>query len=242
MKGKVIAIVLCVLGLVAGSVFAQSSTVFSIGASYWRAALEYDQRALAEEFGDMSIDPGNLFGPYLNIRMGKLVLGGSMFVGSFNVDYGSLLEDYGVTSDMKIKRTDLNFSVGYSLARNLTLFGAYKDMTYKTEGTFTYQDSWSGTSQTITEEDEQKGSFVGGGLSLILPFSGSPLFAYGSAAYLAANNDDWADITTVTLGLGVSLQSNLSAMVGYRVDAMGDNQKDQEKIKGVTATLAYTIR
>ncbi len=242
MKGKAIAILLVVLGLMAGSTMAQ--TVFSVGANYWRAALEYDQA----ELGDISIDPGNLIGPYLNIRSGKLVIGGSMSLGNFKMNYGDTFGDmFGmdVTVDAKVKRTDLNFSVGYSLSRNLTLFGAYKDQKYKFEGSISYEDPWTGETETEDFSDEmpeQKGSFVGGGLSLVLPFSSSPLFAFGSAAYLAANGDDWGDITTVTFGLGLATSSNISLMVGYRMDSMGNDEKDKEKIKGVTATVAYTIR
>ncbi|HDQ45877.1 MAG TPA: hypothetical protein ENN17_10340 [bacterium] len=244
MKARGIVIALCIFCLASGYAFAQSGTVFSVGVSYWRAALEFEFEEEDEFDVDWSIKPANLLGPYANVRLGNLVLGGSMFTGTFVVDFGDLFDIWDTKYDLKIKRTDLNFSAGYSLSRNLTLFGAYKDMTYKFEESLTYEDYWTGYETTEKDEWEEKGSFVGGGLSLVFPFPGSSLFAYGSAAYLSAQKEDWSNITTLTVGLGMALQPNLSAMVGYRVDSSSNDDEEgiTEKIKGITATLAYTFR
>lgn len=217
-----------------------AQTAVTIGANYWNATMDYGGTGL-EEIG-LEIEPGNMFGPYLNLRLGKAVLGTSMFFGEFNFEFGDLfLSDISFS----VKRTDMNFSLGYNLSRNVNVFGAYKLMKLKGESTFI--DFW-GQPQTYSVEDEF--AYAGGGLSLMLPFADSPLFAFGSAAYLTYVGEEEgedeevteiADIKAITAGLGFYSRSGLSIMVGYRADFSGEGE-GEEKIHGIMATLAYTIR
>ena len=96
----------------------QAQTAVTIGGHYWYAQPDVK----GGTFGNVEASPGNMFGPYLNLRVGKLALGTSMFFGTFNYDY----KDLGFEFDLK--RTDLNFSVGYSVARRITIFGAVKSL------------------------------------------------------------------------------------------------------------------
>ena len=258
MKVKRVVLVLAVLAMVVGNSFAQ--TAVSIGVNYWRADVDletggggvFSEDMTGEDGIELSMDPGNMIGPYVSLSLGKIVIGGSMSSGEFNLDMGELqdlyrnLFEFDIEYDIKLKRKDLNFSVGYKLSKYITAFGAYKDETMTLAGdvSVSYTD-WYGDTQSESEsvdEEIARESFVGGGLSMAFPFSGSPLFAFGSAAYLAANGDEMGDITTVTFGLGLATRANITVMVGYRVDSMGDDQDNKEKIKGIMATAAYTIR
>jgi hypothetical protein len=262
-QGVIVSII--IIFMFTGFCFAQGKPAITIGASYWRAALDY------QESGDMNldIDPGNMYGPYLNLRFGKITIGSSIFLGGFKFNYGDYLmpvtvngysyDAYGdmyvaVISDYAptVKRTDINFSLGYNLTRRISIFGAYKSMKLKRdEETYTgniytwdyiydiYYDEGQG--EITTESFEIKGGYYGGGLSLLLPFVNSPLFAFGSAAYLAANDKDNTDITAFTAGLGYYSKSGLTIMAGYRADLSGEGE-GQEKINGFMATMAYTVR
>jgi predicted porin len=235
------------LGLfIAGSLAAQSGTVVTIGGNYWRASMQAGGE-------DESADPkaGNLFGPYVNLRMDRLSIGGSWFFG--NWDFSD--NDY----TLKLKRSDLNLSLGYSLNKNLTLFGAYKILKLTTE--MEYAD------MGIENQDNTWWNmpYFGGGLSLTYPFPNSPLFLFGSAAYLV-NAKDKMEVTEIdpfteeeytynqevkdkiksfTIGLGYRMESGLSIIGGYRADAHDSGESgsdDNLKVNGLILTLAYTLR
>lgn len=230
---------------VAGSLMAQSGTVVTIGGNYWNATMK------PGEASDLDAKAGHLFGPYISLRTGRLSFGGSWFFG--NWDYSEDQYEY------KIKRSDLNLSLGLSLNRNLTLFGAYKILKLKSEfGSEEYDiDTQENTWWNMP--------YFGGGLSLTVPFPNSPLFLFGSGAYLVNAKDEMEvtevdpyteeeatydvkvddKITTFTVGLGYRMRSGVSLLAGYRGDIHKSGEEDEDnnlKINGLILTLAYTLR
>jgi hypothetical protein len=234
MKGRFVSAAVLMFLVVSGIASGKGSVV-TFGANYWRAQWNIE-----------GIEPGNMFGPYVNLRSGRLTLGGSFFTGQFKPDESK--DIFG--SDMELKRNDLNLSVGYNLGRYFNVFGAYKNTKYTLKGTmqqFVY-DAWMDEwyLDQVEVDQEQKCAYLGGGASIVFPFNRSPLFLYGSGAFLAAQEKDWTDITTVTLGAGYKASPQITLMVGLRSDMYGkveDSDSDEsEKIQGITASLAYTLR
>jgi hypothetical protein len=235
-----IAIVLLFL-MVASAGYSQTNAVVTIGGSYWRGAFEY------ETMGDLGeskkeTKAGNLIGPYINIRFDKLLLGSSMYFGTYD------LSEEGYTD--KVKRTDLNFSVGFSITPTLSLFGAYKILNATREwkvpdGDIRWDDWYQ---QWVVVGDlegkmETKINYIGGGLSLVYPFTNSPLFAFGSGAYLKANKEEYNNLFAWTAGLGYHVPSGLSLMVGWRADQfLKKDEFEGTTFGGIMATLAYTLR
>jgi hypothetical protein len=229
MKRKVIAAALLLILAAAGTVTAQTNTAITIGGNYWRAQWNVE-----------GLEAGNMIGPYLNIRSGKLTLGGSLFTGTFKAEDS---EDM-LVEGLEAKRNDINLSVGYNLGRFFNVFGAYKHTKYTLTGSVPVYDPWLDEWSYEDAEEEFKGAYIGGGASIVFPFQNSPLFAYGSGAFLAAQEEDWADITSVTVGLGFRTQAKVTVMVGFRSDMYSklEDADESEKIQGLTASLAYTLR
>lgn len=224
----------------------QSQTAVTIGGHYWYAQPTYK----GENFENVDISPGNMFGPYLNLRVGKFALGTSMFFGTFNWDY----KDFGFEFD--IKRTDLNFSVGYSVARRITIFGAVKSLSLTGEEDVEYYDWTMDAYYTATIKAETKGTLYGAGISGVVPVGQSSLFLFYSAAYLTGQIETTTtvdgtamgdpiegdtNLTAVSVGLGVQAGSGITVMVGYRADLSGEDE-GEERIHGIMATMAYTIQ
>jgi len=247
MKWNVSVAMLLVLVLCSGLVSAQSNTSITIGGNYWRGAIKAESIT-----GDNTENKAsNLFGPFVNVRFDKISLGGSWFFGNWDFS--------GDNYKYKIKRNDLNLSLGYSIGSNVTLFGAYKILKLTEE-----------FGSEVLDVDAQENviwnvPYYGGGLSLTYPFPNSQLFLFGSAAYLTHAKDkleisqysEWTgeyetyeqkvddNITSFTVGLGFRLNSGLSILGGFRAD--NHKSKDNEsgnnlKISGLMATLAYTLR
>jgi hypothetical protein len=222
-----------------------SQTVITFGGHYWYAESDYK----GDRFENIDISPGNMFGPYLNVRLGRFILGSSLFFGTFEWEDRS----YSVTMD--INRSDLNFSLGYAFAPRFNVFAAVKriSLTGEMSGAFPDTDERVGRL-----EKEYKGLLYGAGVSGFLPFRRSRLFLFWSAAYLMGTIDGreesiieelepvrWdgefeTDITALTVGVGYQIPSGLALMVGYRADLSGEN--NEETIHGIMATLAYTVR
>ncbi len=212
-----------------------AKTAVTIGGNYWRGNV--DMEYLDEK------KSSNMIGPYLNLRSDKLTLGVSAFFGKY--DFNDEIRDEGLEGKDEISRTDINVSAGYSVSRNVNLFLAYKSLTWKDE----YEISGPYGYYNYSGEVEAKGAFMGGGLSLMLPFSGSPLFLFGSAAYFpVSTGDDFEDISlfAYSAGLGIYSSSGLSVMVGWRADSF--KAKDEEindevlKMDGLMASVAITLR
>lgn len=247
MKQKMIlAIVGCTLLFWLGVGYGQ--TAVTVGGHYWYAQPDYK----GDFYENVDISPGNMFGPYLNLRVGRIAIGSSMFFGSFNWDYPDF--DY----NFDINRQDMNFSLGVAVLPRFTIFGAIKNLKLSGEDEFSFIDDW-GFSWNGRVSVENKGTLYGGGVSGVVPFSASPLFLFWSAAYLTGemelSSSSYLDgqlleelsekgdvnITAVTVGLGYQTRSGLALMVGYRADFSGEDE-GEERIHGVLATLAYTIR
>ena len=225
--------------MICGSGTLHSQTAISFGGHYWYANSEFR----GEAFENIEINQTSMYGPYLNLRVGRFTLGSSIFFGTFNWEY----KDYQVDIDMK--RNDLNFSAGFSILPRITLFGAVKVLSFTGER----EDSRLGRF-----DREIKGTMYGGGISGFMPFQRSRFFLFWSAAYLSGTLDDSEElpdadrlpqrydfeydysITALTISLGYSIQPGLALMAGYRADLAGEN--NEETIQGLIATLAYTVR
>jgi len=222
-----------------------SQTVITFGGHYWYAESDYK----GDRFENIDISPGNMFGPYLNVRLGRFILGSSLFFGTFE------WEDRSYSVAMDINRSDLNFSLGYAFAPRFNVFAAVKRLSLTGEMSGTFPD----TDERVGRlEKEYKGLLYGAGVSGFLPFRRSRLFLFWSAAYLMGTVDGreefaeeidapirWdgefeTDITSLTVGVGYQIPSGLAVMVGYRADLSGED--NEETIHGVMATLAYTVR
>jgi hypothetical protein len=236
-----------VLVLCSGLAVAQSNTSVTIGGNYWRGTIKAENIT-----GDNTTDKAsNLIGPFINVRFDKITLGGSWFFGSWDFSQS----DY----TYKIKRNDLNFSLGYSINSNITLFGAYKILK------LTEEFGWESMGITNRENTIWNVPYYGGGLSVTYPFPNSPLFLFGSAAYLTHAKDKFDitqydyfsemdvtyeqkvddNITSFTVGLGFRLNSGISILGGYRADShksKDENTGNNLKINGLMVTLAYTLR
>ncbi|MDM7925454.1 MAG: hypothetical protein QUS35_05505 [bacterium] len=228
-RSLIAAVLLCLV--IAGPSLGQGRSVLTLGANYWKADWNFE-----------GIEPGHMFGPYVNLRSGRLTLGGSLFIGTFKPTEDEV--------DMELKRNDLNLSVGYNLGRYFNVFGAYKNTKYTLKGTmmdYVY-DPWLDeyTVDEIEVDEEEKCAYLGGGASIVFPFNRSPLFLYGSGAFLAAQEEDWTDITTITMGVGYKASPQVTLMVGFRSDMYGEvedsDSDEKEKMQGITASLAYTLR
>lgn len=245
MKTRICMTILLFISMLAGFASGQTRTAITIGGSYWRGSIDYE--GYFEKYSIAS----NMIGPYLNIRINKVSIGGSMFLGTFDFSsetikeyadyYGVFEEDLDITD--KLKRNDINLSLGYSLSRNISLFGAYKSLKMTSE----WEVNYLGFVEEPKETSDLTGSFIGGGLSAMFPLGRtSPLFIFGSVAYMPSSGGDIEDVNLVaaSFGLGFYDRSGFSIMAGYRTDEFQskEDSEDALKIKGIMATVAYTIR
>ena len=256
---KIRAIVLCLLLIVSGALYSQ--TAITLGGNYWRATPDIQTPG----WEDVKVSDGNMLGPYVNLRTGKWIIGGSLFVGNFHMQqevqnyyyypyyyyyYYYYYYPYYYTTgelvkqELTLKRTDVNLSFGYSITRNITVFGAMKNL----KGKFT---DFKVNGQSVELNDmEYKGTLFGGGVSGVLGLGRSSFFLFGSLAYLTGKitwpDDDKIEqnLASLTLGAGYRLSRELNLLVGYRSDAItgGDEDESYEKYRGITVSLGYTIQ
>ena len=241
------------------SALAQTKPVVTIGGSVWNAKSEFE----GDAYEGMKADAGTWVGPYLNIRMGKILLGTSMYFGKIPLKIGT-----GGSEDVSIdlSRSDLNFSLGYSILNNLNAFFAVKNAKIKGDKTipFTlgeYEDFGNLIYYDTKWKLENKGTLFGGGLSGTYRFPQSPIFLFASFALLKGtmnSNGSWTyqnedivpsnekdmDVTLKSFngGLGFQTGSGISILVGYRGENSSGEGGGEEKVNGIMATLAYTLR
>jgi len=250
----IVSVVFCLYVLYVLPSIAQTRTVFTIGGNYW-----YAQRKLSGDYylnGEIESKSGNMVGPYLNLRIGNLILGASAFWGTFsesNINHLQQSIDY---YKIPAKRTDINGSLGYSLINNpgfsLTVFGAVKTMNMNRDYTTTYTDAQSVKWDTDGKYDET-GTLLGGGVSCVIRFPESPIFIFGSASYLQGNRnfkytisyngeelEGWgfddtgtAQLSALSGGIGFQTGSNISILVGYRADIF-DFKLDRKNVSNYT--------
>jgi hypothetical protein len=242
------------------SALAQTKPVITIGGSVWNAKWD----AEGKDYEGMKADAGIWVGPYLNIRIGKVLLGSSMYFGKIPIK-GTTNMEYEYSIDCS--RNDLNFSLGYSLIDNLNAFFAVKNASIKGENTFppaslAYYDEFGNLNYNLIEikrEIENKGTLFGGGLSGTYRFPQSSIFLFGSFALLKGTMNfstvltstggslDQAVDESVTLksynaGIGFQTGSGISILVGFRGENSSGEGGGEEKVNGIMATLAYTLR
>ena len=238
----------------------QTKPVITIGGSVWNAKWE----AEGKDYEGMKADAGTWVGPYLNIRVGKVLLGTSMYFGKIPIK-GTTNMEYEYSIDLS--RNDLNFSLGYSLFDYLNAFFAVKNASIKGEDTFppgslAWYDEFGTLNYNLIEiqrEIENKGTLFGGGLSGTYRFPKSPIFLFGSFAILKGTmnfstvltsaggslNDEMDESVTLksyNAGIGFQTGSGISILVGYRGENSSGEEGGEEKVKGIMATLAYTLR
>jgi hypothetical protein len=262
MKCRTWTVIIVAFGIFVIPLGLQGQTALTIGGNYWHA-----QRTMSGDYyEDLESKPGNMIGPYVNLRMGKLIIGGSMFIGTFT-ETSEDNDEYEVDT----KRNDLNLSVGLALTPGLNVFFAMKRMTMKgTDEDVTFY--WPGYYYWYYAEGEveynEEGTLYGGGLSGVIRFPQSSLFLFWSGAYLKGTRkcettvtiegeeldpDEFEPETSLIAfsgGIGYQASSNITLLIGYRGDILnskwewesGDETDAKENYKGITATLAYTIR
>ena len=235
--------------LASGVCFSQLGTMVRIGGQYWYAMPNYR----GEPFEKIDIGSGNMFGPYVNVQLGKLIIGTSMFFGPFgcktNFDVNGSQQNF----DLNIRRNDINFRAGLNLFPGFVLFGMVKNLSFKGDKTTTVN------STETRFAFERKGILYGFGLSGVFPFRGSPFFLSWSAAYLmgtmetimSSSSGAWlmnqrqmkadVNVTAFTAGLGYGDPFGLNVVVGYKTDLSGEKE-GEERIHGIVATMTYTIR
>lgn len=234
------------------NLFAQTKTFVTTGLSWWSA--QYD---IVNKDGDKVWDVGNtnMFGPYISVSHNKFNFGASLFWGSV-----SIKDLEGVD----LKRADLNLTAGYRLlntsAFNMNLFLGMKYLNLGLTGKQTTYE-WDPFYQTYypveTDMDvTNSGALFGGGISTIIPFGTSRLYAYGSLAALAGTltyknnvstlsqtNDASTSIVSLTAGLGYRFPSGLGINGGYRGDFFGSEDSDLvDRLQGFNLTLSYTFQ
>ncbi len=264
---KICFVLLILVIFVSSSLFAQTRTIVTLGGSWWNAAYTMEDQD-GEKLGD--IGSGNNFGPYMSVNHGKVNFGLSVLVGKFPInEYGGYsLEGTGVEADMG--RTDVNFTLGYRIHRNVNIFAGVKylkwsmDMEYKNE----YYD------YSYKYEISESGPMYGLGLSLVLPLGNSGLYAFGSLAGMGgtltyeekeddsslsktsseddSENDISAVLVALNVGLGYRFPSGLGINAGYRADLFSEqydepviiDEKEVEpriKVAGFMATISYSF-
>ena len=232
---RLIAVILFAL-MLTGMVYSQ--TGITIGGNYWHPKIGI---ASTNSNDEIELGSGSLYGPYVNFRFNKFTLGGSLFVGSMDVDLIDLI-GYKYT----YKRSDVNVQLGFNIYKGLAIFGAIKNAKTKYDD---IQDEF-GTNYGASQED--KITLYGGGVSLSIPLSTSPVFLYGSFALLTGEQEsDWYEnakvdvgLASLSFGLGYRATPQLYLLGGYRSDALANSETDDtaETYKGLMFSLGYSIK
>jgi hypothetical protein len=236
MKKNQMLSVLILLTVCAGPVLSQGM-VLTFGGSAWYTQPTYS----GDYFTGLKSDPSVMLGPYLNLRLGDLVLGGSLYFGKSNMNYYNT-ETNEKSFDMGVSRGDMNLTLGISLVKNLTVFGAIKFL-YSTG-----EKDFSSDGFPYKWKIEDTGVMFGGGLSAVVRVPNSPVFLFGSGAlligtmsstysisytgydYYGDTYKETAKPTNVLIsgngGLGIQASPNISLLLGYRIDVRTFNLKE----------------
>ncbi len=225
----------------------ENKTIVTVGGSYWNATYSYQNEDGKDvyEFGT-----GNLFGPYLSISNGKWNFGSSMYFGTFPV------EKMEAGNNLDVKRSDLNFTIGYRVHPNINVFGGVKYLKWTMSGEMEYWSDYY-NSTVVDYEATESGPMFGAGVGGTVPLGTSGLYAFGSIAYLVgtmktevkagdytSDENDSQDIASklaaLNLGLGYRFPSGLGVNIGYRADLYTESQ-DVENYLGGTETVDYNL-
>ena len=189
-------------------------TVITVGGNYWYAMMDYVYLSYDSKAGRM-------FGPYIDLQFGKIVCGTSMFWGNFK-----FVDNQNSLDDLELKRTELDFFLGYAFTPMARLFAAYKSKTNKIDGI--------SLDETL--------NYAGAGLSLDMPIFRESVYLHVNASYLSylGNKDDVPSITTFDVGLVYVLQSGLKINGGYKGELYGDRE-GENRVHGFIVTVAFPI-
>jgi hypothetical protein len=259
MISRYLAIVTLVLLVSLGGVFAQNQTTFTIGGGMWSPSYKMVYTGNEDNMEDFDLGTGSYIGPYLALNNGRFNFGASMLLGTLNIDDKDLWSGYSV------KRTDLNFTLGYrvlntsALSGNLFLGLKYvknnataDDMFYYYIDPETYEYFYWTDKYDVTTT----GTLVGGGASLVIPFGTSNFYSYGSLAYLTGtlseensisdysylDIDYKTDVVALNVGLGYRFQGGFGVNVGYRGDFYSTEESDYaDRLAGLILNASYTF-
>ena len=265
MRSLAVIILVLVVILVTGSVFAQTQSRITVGGTYWNAAYSWTDKD-GNDLAD--IGTGNMFGPYLRFTHGKFNFGTSLFFGSFPVEGLKAYE--GADVDFTMGRTDLNFTLGYQIIPYINLFAGVKYINYSYDGNISYEYTyWTGEyydteTLDVKMEVSEGGPMYGLGIAGVIPFGQSPLYGFASLAAMAGTltNETKASVTggqsytneldvdaalaAITLGIGYHAPSGLGLSLGYRADLFTEDVAETEDepriyVQGLNLTLSYTF-
>ncbi|HOT97891.1 MAG TPA: hypothetical protein PLG50_00025 [bacterium] len=256
--------------LTAGLSLAQTKTTYTVGAGMWMPAYSWVYTGNESGMDDYELGNGSYFGPYLAVNSGRWNFGASMLIGTLKADD----QEYA-WQGLEAKRTDLNFTLGYRLISTTSLSGnAFIGLKYLKEDQTA--DSWYWTGYSVDTGDyidwydkydaTVSGAMYGAGVSLVVPFGGSNLYAYGSMAYLLGtlkteNNlkstdvnpngysswdtEDDTHLFALTLGMGYRFPSGFGLNLGYRGDLYGNEASDEfeyaQRLAGLVLNASYTF-
>jgi len=261
--------ILLVLILTVPSGMSQMKPAISVGAHYWYGMLDYSTASHGDI--DVDVDAAHVYGPYINIGLGKFTLGGALYMGTFGMDYGRdgvYVDDdeneYSMYPDgehltLNRKRTDLNLSLGVRVIPRISLFVAIKSLSYREDDSRQVQDD---DFYYNAEYDLEQTCFLyGGGFQGVVTLPRFPIFLYYSFAYLFGSmkyreeltidnntaslvDDDYGtNVKSGAVGIGYRFRPGLSVTAGYRAEIMETKDTDlEEKIHGLVITVGYTYR
>jgi hypothetical protein len=257
-----------ILILTVPSAMSQMKPAISVGAHYWYGMLDYSTASHGDI--DVDVDAAHVYGPYINIGLGRFTLGGALYMGTFGLDYGRngvYVDDeeneYRMVPDgehltLDRKRTDLNLSLGARVLPRINLFVAIKSLSYREDDSRQVQD---GDVSDAEYDLEQTCFLYGCGFQGIVILPRLPVFLYYSFAYLFGSmkyreelaidndtvyllDDDYGtNVKSGAVGIGYRFRPGLSMTAGYRAEIMETKDLDlDEKIHGLVITVGYTFR
>ena len=260
MKSRNWLIVVLAVCVLSAPMVVTGQTAITLGGNFWNASRDMS----GDYYEGLESESSSMFGPYLNLRMGNIIIGGSMFLGTFTESS----EDNDVY-EVDMKRKDINLSIGLSLSRNVNVFFAMKKLTG--EGTtdveipyyhfyygWYYIYYWVDMLEGEVEYKED-GTLYGGGLSGVIPFSQSSFFIYWSGAYLSGTRtftttysiqgvddpeptefDPKTTLFAYSVGVGYQISPTLSLLVGYRSDSISSEWEPEGWDETVDAKDKYS--
>jgi len=258
------------LMLAAGFSLAQTATTVTVGAGAWMPGYSWVYTGNQNGMDDFKLGNASYFGPYLAINQGRLNFGASMLIGTLKADD----QDYA-WEGLEAKRTDLNFTLGYRILSTTSVSGnVFAGLKYIKEDQTADSWYWEGFDVNTGEamwwydvyDATVSGIMYGAGVSLVVPFGSSNVYAYGSMAYLLGtlkteNNLNSTDINpngysswdteddthlfAMTLGLGYRFPSGFGLNLGFRGDLYGNKASDEidyaQRLSGLVLNASYTF-
>jgi len=226
---------------------ASGQNVITLQANFWQAGPSLK----GEGFEGITVDASPTVGPFLEVRLGRLMLGSSIYFGRHDWHFNETSET------MSMRRNDFHFRLGYGFSPQVYAFAAVKWLRfYGTAPELTLYDEFD-TPFTGEYQLDYGGTLAGGGLTAMMNFPDSPIFLHWMAMYLGGTvnmkttvtepgfasvetNDKIQDgITEIEIALGYRLESGLRFMAGYRA-AFSGQVRGEESVQGIFASVGFS--